>query len=131
MEPIQEEFRQKFNDSVDEIDRRYKREQARQEDVTETLSRILPTSSPIYLTTNLTQTGKTKRKNYFQAGGRYYVALDEDWFSKVVDHVPFRAMDPQKNIQITQPPPLETPTLGETLRQSLVDVLLLCFLRSC
>ena len=76
MEPIQEEFRQKFNDSVDEIDRRYKREQARQEDVTETLPRILPTSSLIYLTTNLTQTGKTKRKNFFQAGERYYVALD-------------------------------------------------------
>ena len=127
MEPIHEEFRQKFNDSVDEIDRRYEREQARQESVTETLSRISPTSSLIYLTTNLTQTGKTKRKNYFQAGERYYVALDEDWFSKVLDHVSFRAMDPKKNIQITQPPPLETPTLVDTLRQSLVDVLLLCF----
>ncbi len=127
MEPIQEEFRQKFNDSVDEIDRQYEREQARQEGVAETLSRISPTSSLIYLTTNLTQTGKTKRKNYIQAGERYYVALDEDWFSKVEDHVSFRALDPKKNIQITQPPPLETPTLGETLRQSMVDVLLLCF----
>ena len=31
-------------------------------------------------------------------------------------------------VKITQPPPLETTTLGETFRQSAVDVLLLCFL---
>lgn len=127
LEPIQEEFRQKFNDSVNEIDRRYEREQARQVGVTETLSRISPTSSLIYLTTNLTQTGKTKRKTYFQTGERYYAALDEDWFSKVVDHVSFRTMDPKKDIHITQPPPLETPTLVDTFRQSLVDVLMLFF----
>ena len=127
MQPVEEEFRQKFKESADEIDRRYKRDKARQESVGETLSRITPTSSLIYLTTNLTQTGKTKRDNYFQAGNRYYDALDADWFSKVVDHVSMRMMIPTDTVTITQPPSLENMTLGEVLRQSMVDLLLLCF----
>ncbi len=125
MKPFHEEFRKKFNDNIDKIDRRYKREQARQEGVAETLSRISPTSSLIYFATNLTQTGKTKRNNYFEAGERYYDALDRDWFSKVVDHVNSRWHDPKKNIKIAQPPVLKTLTLGKTLRQSLMDILLL------
>ena len=36
-------------------------------------------------------------------------------------------MKPEDTVQITQPPRLETATLGETFRQSAVDVLLLCF----
>ena len=76
---------------------------------------------------SLTQTGKTKRNNYFQAGDRYYDALDEDLFSKVVDHISMRTMTSEDTVQITQPPRLETATLGETFRQSAVDVLLLCF----
>ncbi len=127
VQPLEEEFRQKYNDSADEIDRRYKRDKARQENVGETFSRITPTSSLIYLATNLTQTGKTKRNNYFQAGDRYYDALDEDLFSKVLDHISMRTMRPEDTVKITQPPPLETPNLGETFRQSVVDVLLLCF----
>ena len=127
VQPVEEEFRQKFKESADEIDRRYKRDKARQESVGETLSRITPTSSLIYLTTNLTQTGKTKRDNYFQAGNRYYDALDADWFSKVVDHVSMRMMIPTDTVTITQPPSLENMTLGEVLRQSMVDLLLLCF----
>ena len=62
VQPLEEEFRQKFKDSADKIDRRYKRDKAQQEAVGETLSRITPTSSLIYLTTNLTQTGKEKKK---------------------------------------------------------------------
>ena len=127
VQPLEEEFRQKFKDSADKIDRRYKRDKAQQEAVGETLSRITPTSSLIYLTTNLTQTGKGKRRNYFQAGDRYYDALDEDLFSKVLDHISMRTMKPEDTVQITQPPRLETATLGETFRQSAVDVLLLCF----
>ena len=127
VQPVEEEFRQKFKESADEIDRRYKRDKARQESVGETLSRITPTSSLIYLTTNLTQTGKAKRDNYFQAGNRYYDALDADWFSKVVDHVSMRMMIPTDTVTITQPPSLENVTLGEVLRQSMVDLLLLCF----
>ncbi len=45
VKPLEEEFRQKFKDSADEIDRRYKRDKTRQEAVGETLSRITPTSS--------------------------------------------------------------------------------------
>ena len=127
VQPIEEEFRQKFKESADEIDRRYKRDKARQESVGEMLSRITPTSSLIYLTTNLTQTGKTKRDNYFQAGNRYYDALDTDWFSKVVDHISMRMMTSEDTVTITQPPSLEVTTLEETFRQSMVDILLLCF----
>ena len=127
VQPLEEEFRQKFKDSADEIDRHYKRDKARQESVGETLSRITPTSSLIYLATNLTQTGKTKRNHYFKAGDRYYDALDIDLFSKVVDHISMRTMTSEDTVKITQPPSLETTTLGETFRQSAVDVLLLCF----
>ena len=127
VQPLEEEFRQKFKESADEIDRRYKRDKARQEGVGETLSRITPTSSLIYVATNLTQTGKTKRDNYFQAGDRYYDALDTDLFSKVLDYISMRTMRPEDTVKITQPPSLETVTLAETFRQSVVDVLLLCF----
>ena len=127
VQPLEEEFRQKFKDSADEIDRRYKRDKARQEGVGETLSRITPTSSLIYIATNLTQTGKIKRNNYFQAGDRYYDALDTDLFSKVLDYISMRTMRPEDTVKITQPPSLETITLGDTFGQSVVDVLLLCF----
>ncbi len=128
MKPIEEELRQEFKEHADEIDRRYKRDKARQEGVGETLSRITPTSSLTYLATNLTQTGKRKRSNYFQAGERYYDALHADLFSKIVDHATTRMFNPETDIvKITQPPPLETPTLAETLHQSVVDILLLCF----
>ena len=127
VQTVEEEFRQKFKESADEIDRRYKRDKARQESVGEMLSRITPTSSLIYLATNLTQTGKTKRDNYFQAGNRYYDALDTDWFSKVVDHISIRMRTPEDTVTITQPLSLEIMTLGEVLHQSMVDILLLCF----
>ena len=128
MKPFEEEYRQKFQDHANKLDRDYKREVERQEQVGETFSRITPTSSLIYLATNLTQTGKRKRSNYFQAGERYYNELHTDLFSKIVDHASARMWNPATDIvKITQPPALETITLGETLRQSAVDVLLLCF----
>ena len=127
VQPLEEEFRQKFKESADEIDRRYKRDKVRQEGVGETLSRITPTSSLIYIATNLTQTGKIKRNNYFQAGDHYYDALDTDLFSKVLDYISMRTMRPEDTVKITQPPSLETVTLGDTFGQSVVDVLLLCF----
>ena len=128
MKPFEEEYRQKFQDQANKLDRDYKREIERQEQVGETLSRITPTSSLIYLATNLTQTGKRQRHNYFQAGERYYNELYRDLFSKIVDHASARMWNPATDIvKITQPPLLETTTLGETFRQSAVDVLLLCF----
>ena len=128
MKPIEEEYRLKFQDHANKLDRNYKREIERQEQVGETFSRITPTSSLIYLATNLTQTGKRKRHNYFQAGERYYNELYRNLFSQIVDHASARMWNPATDIvNITQPPPLEITTLGETLRQSMVDVLLLCF----
>ena len=127
MKPLEEEYRLKFQNRANKLDRDYKRETERQEQVGETLSRITPTSSLTYLTTNLTQTGKSERSNYFQTGDRYYDMLHTDFFSKILDHISHRTHHPSDNVKITQPPPLETITLGETLRQSMVDVLLLCF----
>ena len=128
MKPFEEEYRQKFQDQANKLDRDYKREIERQEQVGETLSRITPTSSLIYLATNLTQTGKRHRRNYSQAGERYYNELHRDLFSKIVDHASARMWNPATDIvKITQPPPLETTTLRETFRQSMIDVLLLCF----
>ena len=127
IKPLEEEYRVQFQDSADKLDRDYKREIERQERVGETLSRITPTSSLIYLATNLTQTGKVKRSNYFQTGDRYYNMLHTDLFSKISDHATTRMFSDTDIVKITQPPPLETPALAETLRQSVVDVLLLCF----
>ena len=128
VKPLEEEFRQKFKEHADKIDRNYQREKKYQEQVGETLSRITPTSSLTYLATNLMQTGKRKKSDYFQAGERYHDALHADLFSKIVDHASVRTFHPERDIvKITQPSSLETPTLGETFRQSAVDVLLLCF----
>ena len=127
VQPLEGAYKQKFADRTDQIDRNYQREKARQEEVGETLSRITPTSSLIYLTTNLTQTGKIKKHNYFEAADRYYGALHADLFSKVVDHASVRSYHPDDLDTIAQPPPIAVPSLDETLRHSLVDVLFLCF----
>ena len=124
---LEEEYRLKFQDHANKLDRDYKRETERQEQLGETLSRITPTSSLIYLATNLTQTGKGTRSTYFQTGDRYYDMLHANMFSKIIDHITARVFTSEDTVTITQPPPLETITLGETFRQSAVDVLLLCF----
>ena len=127
VQPLEGTYKQKFADRADQIDRNYQREKTRQEAVGEALSRITPTSSLIYLTTNLTQTGKVKKHNYFEAADRYYGALDADLFSKIVDHASVRSYHPDDLDTIAQPPPIAVSSLDETLRHSLVDVLLLCF----
>ena len=127
VQPLEGAYKQKFADRTAQIDRNYQREKARQEEVGETLSRITPTSSLIYLTTNLTQTGKIKKHNYFEAADRYYGALHADLFSKIVDHASVRSYHPDDLDTIAQPPPITVPSLDETLRHSLVDVLFLCF----
>ena len=124
MKPFEAEYRLKYQDYANKLDRDYKRETERQEQVGQMLSRITPTSSLIYITTNLTQTGKAKRSTYFETGDRYYEMLYTDLFSKIIDYTYSRQYKP---VQITQPPSLEITTLGETLRQSAVDVMLLCF----
>ena len=127
VQPLEGAYKQKFADRADQIDRNYQREKARQEAAGETLSRITPTASLIYLTTNLTQTGKVKKHNYFEAADRYYGALHADLFSKIVDHASVRSYHPDDLYTIVQPPPIAVPSLDETLRHSLVDVLFLCF----
>lgn len=125
MGPFEEEYRLKFQNHSDKLDRDYKRETERQEQIGETLSRITPTSSLIYLATNLTQTGKEKRSDYLQAGNRYWDRLDTDVFSKISEHIPSTRHKPP--IKVTQPTAMEEATLGDTFRRSVVDALLLCF----
>lgn len=131
-EPIDAEYRQKFQEQVNTIEREYQRETKRQESVGETLSRITPTSSLIYLAMNLAETGKIKRDAYFQTGARYYTLLEETYFSEIKDD-DFATMarfvsgktEPKK---IAPPPAMVKVPLSETLRHSVVDLLLLCSL---
>ncbi len=124
MKPLEEEYRSQFQNHANKLDRNYKRETERQEQVGQMLSRLTPTSSLIYITTNLTQTGKAKRSTYFQTGEHYYEMLHTDLFSKIIDYTHSRQYRP---VKITQPPSWEKTDLRETLRQSAVDVMLLCF----
>ena len=127
MKPLEEEYRLEFQNQANKLDRDYKRETERQEQMGEMLSRITPTSSLIYLTTNLTQTGKAERRNYFQTGDRYYEMLQTDFFTKISDHISHKVFRPEDNVKITQPPRLATTTLREIFSQSVIDVLMLCF----
>ena len=127
MKPLEAEYRSKFQDQSYELDRNYQRETERQEQMGETFSRISPTASLIYLATNLTQTGKGTRSSYSQAGDRYYDMLQTDVFSEIIDHATARIIRPEDTVIITQPPRVEIATLEETFRQSVADVLLLCF----
>ena len=130
--PIDAEYRQKFQEQVDKLERDYQREKKRQESVGENLSRITPTSSLIYLAMNLAETGKIKRNTYFQTGTRYYSLLEEEYFSEIRDDQ-FAAIarftsKPSEPKKIAPPPNLAETSLSETLRHSIVDLLLLCFL---
>ena len=131
--PINEEFRLAFQNQTDKIDRDYQREKDRQEQVGETLSRIAPTSSLTYIAMNLTQTGKLKRKLYFQTGERYYNQLDASYFSGISDDKLGQFMqlvnqmdDSAEPEEILPPPPLTEPSLSDTLRRSAADISLLC-----
>ena len=131
-EPIDAEYRQKFQEQVSKIEREYQREKKRQESVGETLSRITPTASLIYLTMNLAETGKIKRNTYFQTGARYYTQLEEAYFSEIKDDqfatmARFTSKSPEPK-KVAPPPDMAETSLSETLRHSVVDLLLLCFL---
>ena len=131
--PIDAEYRQKFQEQVDKVEREYQREKKRQESVGENLSRITPTSSLIYLAMNLAQTGKIKRDTYFQMGTRYYTLLEEEYFSEISDDqlatiALFTSPKPPEPKKIAPPPDMTETALPETLRHSIVDLLLLCFL---
>ena len=130
-EPIDAEYRQKFQEQVGEIERAYQREKKRQESVGETLSRITPTASLIYVAMNLTETGKIKRNTYFETGTRYYNQLEAEYFREISDDQFARIMrstQPPKPKKIAPPPDMTETRLSETVRHSMVDLLLLCFL---
>ena len=131
--PIDAEYRQKFQEQVNKVEREYQREKKRQESVGETLSRITPTSSLIYLAMNLAETGKIKRNTYFQMGTRYYTLLEAEYFSEIADDqfatmARFTSSKPAEPKKLAPPPDMAETALPETLRHSIVDLLLLCFL---
>ena len=130
--PIDAEYRQKFQEQVGKVEREYQREKKRQESVGENLSRITPTSSLIYLAMNLAETGKLKRNAYFQTGTRYYTQLEAEYFSEIRDDqfatiARFTSKQPEPK-KIAPPPDMAETSLSETVRHSMVDLLLLCFL---
>ena len=131
-EPIDTEYRQKFQAQIEKVDREYQREKERQEGVGKTLSRITPTSSLTYLAMNLTETGKIKRDAYFLTGNRYYTQLEEIYFSGISDD-DFQTLarlvtGKAESKKIIPPPHIPNISLSETFQQSIVDLLLLCFL---
>ena len=131
--PIDAEYRQKFQEQVNKVERSYQREKKRQESVGETLSRITPTSSLIYLTMNLAETGKIKRNTYFQTGTRYYNQLEAAYFSEIADDqfatmARFTSSKPPEPKKLAPPPDMAETSLSEIVRHSMVDLLLLCFL---
>jgi len=131
--PIDAEYRQKFQEQVEKVEREYEREKKRQESVGETISRITPTSSLTYLVMNLAETGRIKRNTYFQTGTLYYNQLEEEYFSEIADDqfaaiMRFTSSQPSESKKIAPPPDIIETPLPETLRHSFTDLLLLCFL---
>ena len=126
MAPLEEEARVKYRDLAAQLDRRYERERKHQDTIGVNFSRITPTASFIFLATDATQTGQAKKNTYFQTGTRYYEKLDAEMFSKISEGA--FSHDNIEDIPSTMPPPsLVEPTLGETLQQAALDLLLLCF----
>lgn len=133
MKPTVEAYRLKFQNEFDKIDQNYQRKKKRQESIGEILSRITPTSSLIYIVTDLAQTGKIKKENYFQAGKRYYSQLDAEYFSKMSDSLTnfFPGsktiyVNTKTDKKILPPPTPAGPSLIETIQHSFADLLLLC-----
>jgi len=131
--PIDAEYQQKFQEQVNKVERAYQREKKRQESIGETLSRITPTASLIYLAMNLAETGKIKRDAYFQMGTRYYNQLEAAYFSEIADDqfatmARFTSSKPPEPKKLAPPPDMVETPLSETLRYSVIDLLLLCFL---
>lgn len=132
--PIEEEYRLKFKNEAEKIDREAQRKQLRQEQVGEAFSRLTPTSTLIYIAMNLTQTGKAKRDIYFQTGDWYYAELDKAYFSRISDdqlaqlfRLANRLSKRDEPEKVPPPPDITNTPLSETLRYSVVDLLLLCF----
>ncbi len=130
MKPAEEAYRSKLQSESDKIERSYQQEKKRQELIGEALSRITPTSSLIYLATNLAQTGKIRKDNYFQTGMRYYSQLEEEYFSKMSDLLIESKtvfIDRRNDEKILPPPDPINIALAETFRGTLIDLFFLCF----
>ncbi len=126
MAPLEEAARLKYRDLAARLDRRYQQERKRQDTIGVNFSRITPTASFIFLATDTTQTGQTKKNTYFQTGTRYYETLDSEIFSKMSED-PGSHIHKEDIASPMPPPPLTELTLEETLQHAAFDLLLLCF----
>ena len=66
-------------------------------------------------------------------GTRYYTLLEEEYFSEIADDqfatmARFTSSKPPEPKKLAPPPDMAATALPETLRHSIVDLLLLCFL---
>ena len=79
---------------------------------------------------NLMETGKIKRDTYFETGRRYYNQLEAEYFREISDDqfARFMRSDQPKPKKIAPPPNITETRLLKTVRYSMVDLLLLCFL---
>ncbi len=123
MLPHEEEARLKYRDLATQLDRRYQQERKHQDAIGINFSRITPTASFIFLATDATHTGQTKRNTYFQTGTRYYETLDTEMFSKMSE----AALIHEEISDPMPPPSLAESSLAETLQHAALDLLLLCF----
>ena len=122
--PLDEATRLKYRDFALKLDRRYQRERKRQDEVGINFSRITPTSSFIFLATDVTQTGRVKKNTYFQTGSDYYQVLDAEMFSKMTEAT---LIETEEIPSLPPPPQLVEVTLVDTLQHAALDLLLLCF----
>ena len=122
--PLDEKARLKYRDFAAKLDRRYQRERKHQDEVGINFSRITPTSSFIFLVTDITQTGQMKKNTYFQMGSDYYEVLYAEMFSKMTE----ATLIETEEIPSPPPPPqIAELTLIDTLQHGALDLLLLCF----
>ena len=86
-----------------------------------------------HLAMNLAETGKIKRNTYFEMGDRYYHQLETAYFSEIADDqfatiARFTSSKSREPKKLSPPPDMVETSLSETLRHSVVDLLLLSFL---
>ena len=116
------------------IDDEHHREKRRQEQLGMVLSRISPSSCFSYVMSNLANTGELEKQFYFSTMERYREEMNREVFSKAwKDEMQIGTMtygfggrdeDFPKPEQYPRPS-LRTPNLSESLKWSLLDLLLL------
>ncbi len=132
--PLFEEYEQRFVQEMKRIDDEHRRKKLRQEQLGMVLSRISPSSCFSYVMSNLANTGELEKQSYFSATERYREDMNREVFSKTrtdkVKRGTYIYRFGEKDEDFPEPeeyprPSLRTPSLSESLKSSLLDILLL------